>query len=128
MVVLLHFETNGDSFYVEMIYFVSSVTYLNTRMSPSGFNVRVLFFYRILMASPSIISSLNKSRTPDVNKPIRLQLDPVRLHEPARTKLSTIESQRIMLVFDDLVQKMELIEILPIVNANENLFQKLIDR
>jgi len=128
VVVLLHFETNGDSFYVEMIYFVSSVTYLNTRMSPSGFNVRVLFFCRILMASPSIISSLNKSRTPDVNKPIRLQLDPVRLHEPARTKLSTIESQRIMLVFDDLVQKMELIEILPIVNANENLFQKLIDR
>jgi hypothetical protein len=79
------------------------------------------------MASPSITSSLNKSRTPDI-KPIRLQLDPIRLHEPARTKLSTIESQRIMLVFDDLVQKMELIEILPIIISHANLFHEIIDR
>ena len=79
------------------------------------------------MASPSITSSLNKSRTPDV-KPIRLQLDPIRLHEPARTKLSTIETQRIMLVFDDLVQKMELIEILPIIISRLDLFQEIIDR
>ena len=78
------------------------------------------------MTSPSITSSLNKSRTPDV-KPIRLQLDPIRLHEPARTKLSTIESQRIMLVFDDLLQKMELIEILPIIIAHQDLFQQMID-
>ncbi len=79
------------------------------------------------MASQSITSSLNKSRTPDI-KPIRLQLDPIRLHEPARTKLSTIESQRIMLVFDDLVQKMELIEILPIIISHANLFHEIIDR
>jgi hypothetical protein len=78
------------------------------------------------MASPSITPSLNKSRTPDV-KPIRLQLDPIRLHEPARTKLSTIESQRIMLVFDDLVQKMELIEILPVIMSHTNLFHDIID-
>jgi hypothetical protein len=82
---------------------------------------------KITMASPSITSSLNKSRTPDI-KPIRLQLDPIRLHEPARTKLSTIESQRIMLVFDDLVQKMELIEILPIIISHANLFHEIIDR
>lgn len=82
------------------------------------------------MTSPSIVSSLNqnnnKSRTPDV-KPIRLQLDPIRLHEPARTKLSTIESQRIMVVFDDLVQKMEFIEILPIISSHMDLFQEIID-
>ena len=71
-------------------------------------------------------SPLMKSRTPDV-KPIRLQLDPLRLHEPARTKLSTIETQRIMLVFDDLVQKMELIEIMPIIVAHADLFQSAID-
>ncbi len=79
------------------------------------------------MASPSVISSLNRSRTPDVKQPIRLQLDPIRLHEPARTKLSTIETQRIMLVFDDLVQKMELIEILPIIISHMNLFHEIID-
>ena len=82
----------------------------------------------ITMTSPSILSSLNrnKSRTPD-GKPIRLQLDPIRLHEPARTKLSTIESQRIMLVFDDLVQKMEFIEILPIISSHMDLFPEVID-
>jgi len=78
------------------------------------------------MASPSLGSSLNKSRTPDV-KSIRLPLDPLRLHEPARTKLSTIESQRIMLVFDDLIKKMELIEILPIIISHADLFKKLVD-
>jgi hypothetical protein len=82
--------------------------------------------YKITMTSTSMISSVNKSRTPDV-KPIRLQLDPIRLHEPARTKLSTIESQRIMVVFDDLVQKMELIEILPIIVSRIDLFQSVID-
>lgn len=71
-------------------------------------------------------SPMMKSRTPDA-KAIRLQLDPLRLHEPARTKLSTIETQRIMLVFDDLVQKMELIEILPIIVAHADLFQSTID-
>ncbi len=78
------------------------------------------------MASPSITSSLNKSRSPDV-KPIRLQLDPLRLHEPARTKLSTMETQRIMIVFDDLIQKMELIEILPIISSHTDLFKTIID-
>jgi hypothetical protein len=79
-----------------------------------------------MMASPSITSSLNKSRSPDV-KPIRLQLDPLRLHEPARTKLSTMETQRIMIVFDDLIQKMELIEILPIISSHTDLFKTIID-
>ncbi|CAF0814998.1 unnamed protein product [Rotaria sordida] len=79
-----------------------------------------------MMSSPSLISPLNKSRTPDV-KPIRLQLDPLRLHEPARSKLSTIETQRIMIVFDDLVQKMELIEMLPIINSHTDLFKSIID-
>jgi hypothetical protein len=78
------------------------------------------------MASPSLAPSLNKSRTPDV-KTIRLPLDPLRLHEPARTKLSTIESQRIMLVFDDLIKKMELIEILPIIISHADLFKKSVD-
>jgi hypothetical protein len=78
------------------------------------------------MASPSLIASLNKSRTPEV-KPIRLQLDPLRLHETARKKLSTIETQRIMIVFDDLVQKMELIEILPIIISHIDLFKTIID-
>ena len=78
------------------------------------------------MTSSRMLSSLNESRTPDL-KPIRLQLDPLRLHEPARTKLSTIETQRIMLVFDDLVQKMELIEMLPIVVAREELFKGDVD-
>jgi hypothetical protein len=79
------------------------------------------------MSSPSIISSVqNKSRTPDI-RPIRLQLDPLRLHEPARTKLSTIETQRIMLVFDELIQKMELIEILPIIISHIDLFKSIID-
>lgn len=79
-----------------------------------------------MTTSSSLTSSLNKSRTPDV-KPIRLQLDPIRLHEPARTKLTTIESQRIMIVFDDLIQKMELIEILPIVLSHLDLFKTIID-
>jgi hypothetical protein len=76
------------------------------------------------MASSSLTSPLNKSRASEI-KPIRLQLDPIRLHEPARTKLSTIESQRIMLVFDDLIQKMELIDMLPIINLRRDLFEKL---
>ncbi|CAF0877530.1 unnamed protein product [Rotaria sp. Silwood1] len=78
------------------------------------------------MSSPSLISPLNKSRTSDV-KPIRLQLDPLRLHEPARSKLSTIETQRIMIVFDDLVQNMELIEILPVIALHTDLFKSIID-
>jgi hypothetical protein len=78
------------------------------------------------MASSSMISSVNKARGP-AGKPIRLQLDPLRLHEPARKKLSTIETQRIMIVFDDLVQKMELIEILPIIVSHTDLFKSIID-
>ena len=69
---------------------------------------------------------MNKARPNDL-KPIRLPLDPLRLHEPARTKLSTIETQRIMIVFDDLIQKMELIEILPIVVSHVDLFKSVID-
>lgn len=90
------------------------------------FSDKNLFYLELTMASPSVSSSLNKSRTPDV-KPIRLQLDPIRLHEPARTKLTTIESQRIMIVFDDLIQKMELIEMLPIIQSNIELFKGIID-
>ncbi|UJR20707.1 hypothetical protein I4U23_023828 [Adineta vaga] len=78
------------------------------------------------MASASMMSSSDKSRTP-AGKPIRLQLDPLRLHEPARKKLSTIETQRIMIVFDDLIQKMELIEILPIIISHADLFKSVID-
>lgn len=73
-----------------------------------------------------MMSSSNRSRAPD-GKPIRLQLDPLRLHEPARKKLSTIETQRIMVVFDDLVQKMELIEALPVIAAHADLFKSVID-
>lgn len=78
------------------------------------------------MSSPSLVQSFNKSRSPDA-KPIRLQLDPLRLHEPARSKLSTIETQRIMIVFDEMVQKMELIEFLPVITANPDLFKNIID-
>jgi hypothetical protein len=78
------------------------------------------------MASSSMISPVNKPRG-TAGKPIRLQLDPLRLHEPARKKLSTIETQRIMIVFDDLVQKMELIEILPIIVSHTDLFKSIID-
>lgn len=79
-----------------------------------------------MMTSPSLATPLNKSRASD-GKPIRLQLDPLRLHEPARSKLSTIETQRIMIVFDDLVQKMELIEMLPVVVSHAALFKTIID-
>lgn len=78
------------------------------------------------MTSSRVLSSLNESRTPDP-KNIRLQLDPIRLNEPARTKLSTIETQRIMSVFDDLVRKMEIIEMLPIVAGHQELFKGEID-
>ena len=78
------------------------------------------------MASSSMASSGNQARAA-AGKPVRLQLDPLRLHEPARKKLTTIETQRIMLVFDDLVQKMELIEILPIIVAHTDLFKSVID-
>ncbi|CAF1159711.1 unnamed protein product [Adineta steineri] len=74
-----------------------------------------------------MVSSSNKSRAPPAGKTIRLQLDPLRLHEPARKKLSTIETQRIMVVFDDLVQKMELIEILPVIVSHADLFKSTID-
>lgn len=73
-----------------------------------------------------MIPSLSRAQGSDL-KPIRLQLDPLRLHEPARTKLSTIETQRIMLVFEDLVKKMELIEMLPIIIKNQHLFESTID-
>ncbi|CAF2080759.1 unnamed protein product [Rotaria magnacalcarata] len=78
------------------------------------------------MSSSSLAAPLNKTRTADV-KPIRLQLDPMRLHEPARSKLSTVETQRIMVVFDDLVQKMELIEMLPVIVSHADLFKNIID-
>ncbi|CAF0890178.1 unnamed protein product [Didymodactylos carnosus] len=61
-------------------------------------------------------------------KHIRLQLDPLRLHEPARTKLSTLETQRIMIVFDDLVRKIELVEYLPIIVNNMDLFKNILDQ
>ena len=79
------------------------------------------------MTSSRMLSSANEFRTPEPKNPIRLQLDPLRLHEPARTKLSTIETQRIMLVFDDLVQKMELIELLPIIAAHLDLLKNDVD-
>ncbi|CAF1050893.1 unnamed protein product [Didymodactylos carnosus] len=61
-------------------------------------------------------------------KHIRLQLDPLRLHEPARTKLSTLETQRIMVVFDDLVRKIELVRYLPIIFNHMELFKSLLDQ
>ena len=79
------------------------------------------------MTSSRMLSSVNEFRTPEGKNPIRLQLDPLRLHEPARTKLSTIETQRIMLVFDDLVGKMEFIEILPIIASHFELFKNDVD-
>lgn len=53
----------------------------------------------------------------------KLRLDPERALEPARKKLSTLESQRIMAVLVDSIRKTELVTILPYIIDNLDRFK-----
>lgn len=55
--------------------------------------------------TPSRGRSTGKSRN-------RLKLDPSRALEPARKKISTIEAQRVMSVFEDTIQRIEIVTLL----------------
>ncbi|CAL1527898.1 unnamed protein product [Lymnaea stagnalis] len=60
------------------------------------------------------------------NTSIRLRnikLDPTRALEPARKKLSAIESQRIMAVFEDTIRRVELVNAFPYVIENIDRFR-----
>lgn len=52
-----------------------------------------------------------------------IKLDPARALEPARKKLSTIESQRIMSVFDDCIKRIEIVTSLPYIMKNYDRFR-----
>ncbi|KAL3858482.1 hypothetical protein ACJMK2_013071 [Sinanodonta woodiana] len=53
----------------------------------------------------------------------RLRLDPSRALEPARKKISTIEAQRVMSVFEDTIQKAEIVALLPYLMQNLDRFR-----
>ena len=53
----------------------------------------------------------------------RLRLDPARALEPARKKIATIEAQRVMSVFDDTIQKLEISSMLPYILENLDRFR-----
>ncbi|KAH9525523.1 hypothetical protein Btru_001618 [Bulinus truncatus] len=52
-----------------------------------------------------------------------LKLDPTRALEPARKKLSALESQRIMAVFDDTIKRAEIVTALPYIVENLDRFR-----
>jgi len=52
-----------------------------------------------------------------------LKLDPSRALEPARKKLTTIESQRIMAVFEETIRKAEIVTALPYITDNIDRFK-----
>jgi hypothetical protein len=47
-----------------------------------------------------------------------IRLDPSRALEPARKKLSTLEAQRIMAVFDETIRRVEVVTLLPYLMQN----------
>lgn len=53
----------------------------------------------------------------------RLRLDPARALEPARKKIATIEAQRVMSVFEDTIQKIEISSMIPYILANLDRFR-----
>lgn len=53
----------------------------------------------------------------------RLRLDPSRALEPARKKISTIEAQRVMSVFEDTIMKSEIVTLLPYILDNLDRFR-----
>lgn len=53
----------------------------------------------------------------------RLRLDPSRALEPARKKIATIEAQRVMSVFEDTIQKSEIITLMPFIVENLERFR-----
>lgn len=53
----------------------------------------------------------------------KLRLDPLRALEPARKKLSTLESQRIMSVLVDSIKKSEIVTVLPYILDNLDRFR-----
>lgn len=53
----------------------------------------------------------------------RLRLDPTRALEPARKKIATIEAQRVMSVFEDTIQKSEIITLMPFIVENLERFR-----
>ena len=53
----------------------------------------------------------------------QLKLDPTRALEPARKKLSSIEAQRIMAVFEDTIKKSEIVTSLPHIIENIDRFK-----
>lgn len=53
----------------------------------------------------------------------RLRLDPARALEPARKKIATIEAQRVMSVFEDTIQKLEISSMLPYILENLDRFR-----
>lgn len=66
-------------------------------------------------------------RPPDGTKPkAKLRLDPLRALEPARKKLSTIESQRIMAVLVETIRRTELVSIMPYILENLDRFSVLL--
>ena len=53
----------------------------------------------------------------------KLRLDPSRALEPARKKIATIEAQRVMSVFEDTINKTEIVTLLPYILENKERFR-----
>ncbi|CAG2237785.1 unnamed protein product [Mytilus edulis] len=53
----------------------------------------------------------------------RLRLDPARALEPARKKIATVEAQRVMSVFEDTIQRIEISSMIPYILENLDRFR-----
>ena len=71
---------------------------------------------RLTVPQPPAKGGPNKIRN-------RLRLDPARALEPARKKIATIEAQRVMSVFEDTIQKLEISSMLPYILENLDRFR-----
>ena len=63
----------------------------------------------------------SKNTAMHMKLPFRLQnmrLDPSRALEPSRKKLTTVEAQRVMAVFEDTIRRVEIVTLLPYLMAN----------
>lgn len=61
-------------------------------------------------------------RPPGSKRKTKLKLDPLRALEPARKKLSTLESQRVIAVLDDCIKRVGIVTIMPYILENLDRF------
>ena len=93
---------------------MSSSTTVTTTVQPVGLEPTIHMKLQP-PSKPSTLQSTVRLR--------KLRLDPSRALEPTRKKLTTIESQRVMSVFEETIRRVEIVTLLPYIMENLDRFK-----